>query len=138
GAIGALMALLYRERQRVQECKDVSSVGYGQVVDVALYEAVFAITESLLPEYDGYGIIRERTGNILPGLTPSNIYACQVDKWVVIGGYAVGVFKMLMEVIGRAGLGEEPRFLVNQCRAGFQEVIVGMCAGWNSLNTIDE
>lgn len=67
----------------------------------ALYGAVFAITESLLPEYDGYGIIRERTGNILPGLIPSNIYACQEDKWVVIGGNADGVFKRLMQAIDR-------------------------------------
>ena len=104
GAIGALMALLHREHQRAQGCKQ----DYGQVIDVALYEAVFAITESLLPEYDGYGIIRERTGNILPGLTPSNIYACQEDKWVVIGGNADGVFKRLMQAIGRAGPGGRP------------------------------
>ena len=58
------------------------------MVDVALYEAVFAVTESLLPEYDGYGVIRQRTGNLLPGLTPSNTYPCQEDKWVVIGGNA--------------------------------------------------
>src|SRR5256885_9747118 len=127
GAIGALMALLHREHQRGQGGKDASALysdeqrrsrnytarqpvesegsqGYGQVIDVALYEAVFAITESLLPEYDGYGIIRERTGNILPGLTPSNIYACQEDKWVVIGGNADGVFKRLTQAVGR----EEP------------------------------
>jgi len=79
GAIGALMALLYRERERGKSPK-ASSEGYGQEVDVALYESVFAITESLLPEYDGYGIIRQRTGNILPGLTPSNIYPCQDNR----------------------------------------------------------
>src|SRR5258708_3830984 len=79
GAIGALMALLHREHQRRQGSKQ----DYGQVIDVALYEAVFAITESLLPEYDGYGIIRELTGNILPGLTPSNIYAGPEDNGVV-------------------------------------------------------
>src|SRR5260370_9072581 len=107
GAIGALMALLHRERQRVQGRYDVSSVGYGQVVDVALYEAVFAVTESLLPEYDGYGIIRQRTGNILPGLTPSNIYACQEGKWVVIGGNAGGGFQQLVWGIGRRELAAE-------------------------------
>ena len=105
GAIGALMALLHREHQRAQGLRGFP---VGQVIDVALYEAVFAITESLLPEYDGYGIIRQRTGNILPGLTPSNIYACQEDKWVVIGGNADGVFKRLMQAIGRAELGGRP------------------------------
>src|SRR6266480_886511 len=137
GAIGALMALLHRERQRVQGCKDASSVGYGQVVDVALYEAVFAITESLLPEYDGYGIIRERTGNILPGLTPSNIYACQEDKWVVIGGNADGVFKRLMQAIGRADLAEDPRFADNPSRTRFQEFLDGIIADWTSRHTLD-
>src|SRR5947199_8169779 len=105
GTIGALMALLHRERQRSQGCPDAGA--YGQVVDVALYEAVFAITESLLPEYDGYVIIRERTGNILPGLTPSNMYTCQEDKWVVIGGNAAGVVKRQVQAVGRVELGEE-------------------------------
>src|SRR5256714_10352392 len=102
------MAVLPRELQRVEECKDASSAGCGQVVDVALYEAVFAITESLLPEYDGYGIIRERTGNILPGLTPSNIYACQEDKWVVIGGHARGGVQRLVEADGPQELAGGP------------------------------
>jgi formyl-CoA transferase len=138
GAIGALIALLHRERQRVQGCKDASSVGYGQVVDVALYEAVFAITESLLPEYDGYGIIRQRTGNILPGLTPSNIYACQEDKWVVIGGNADGVFKRLMQAIGRADLAEDPRFADNPSRTRHQEFLDGVIADWTSRHMLDE
>ena len=138
GAIGALMALLHRERQRVQGCYDVSSVGYGQVVDVALYEAVFAVTESLLPEYDGYGIIRQRTGNILPGLTPSNIYACKEGKWVVIGGNADGVFKRLMQAIGRADLAEDPRFADNPGRTRHQEFLDGVIANWTSQHTLDE
>src|SRR6266851_3002425 len=138
GAIGALMALLHRERQRVQGCYDVSSVGYGQVVDVALYEAVFAVTESLLPEYDGYGIIRQRPGNILPGLTPSNIYACQEGKWVVIGGNADGVFKRLMQAIGRADLAEDPRFVDNPGRTRHQEFLDGIISDWTSQHTLDE
>ena len=160
GAIGALMALLHREHQRGQGGKDASALysdeqrrsrnyaarqpvesegsqGYGQVIDVALYEAVFAITESLLPEYDGYGIIRERTGNILPGLTPSNIYACQEDKWVVIGGNADGVFKRLMQAIGRADLAEDPRFADNPSRTRFQEFLDGIIADWTSRHTLD-
>ena len=134
GAIGALMALLHREHQRLQGCKQDA----GQVIDVALYEAVFAITESLLPEYDGYGIIRERTGNILPGLTPSNIYPCQEDKWVVIGGNADGVFKRLMQAIGRQDLAEDPRFADNPGRTRYQEFLDGVISDWISRHTLDE
>ena len=136
GAIGALMALLHREHQRVQGLSDASPS--GQVIDVALYEAVFAVTESIVPEYDGYGIIRQRTGNILPGLTPSNIYACQEGKWVVIGGNADGVFKRLMQAIGRADLAEDPRFADNPGRSCHQEFLDGVIGDWTSHHTLDE
>src|SRR5438128_967585 len=150
GVIGALMALLHRERQRqqaqtsattspdVQEADSAATPGYGQVVDVALYEAVFAVTESLLPEYDGYGVIRQRTGNILPGLTPSNIYACQEDKWVVIGGNADGVFKRLMQTIGRADLAEDLRFADNPGRTRHQKFLDSIIADWTSQHMLDE
>jgi crotonobetainyl-CoA:carnitine CoA-transferase CaiB-like acyl-CoA transferase len=134
GAMGALMALLHREHQRAQGRRQDS----GQVIDVALYEAVFAITESLLPEYDGYGIIRQRTGNILPGLTPSNIYACREDKWVVIGGNADGVFKRLMRAVGRADLAEDPRFADNPARTRHQEYLDGVITDWTTQRTLDE
>jgi formyl-CoA transferase len=136
GAIGALMALLHREHQRVQGQTGASPS--GQMIDVALYEAVFAVTESLLPEYDGYGIIRQRTGNILPGLTPSNIYACQEGKWVVIGGNADGVFKRLMRAIGRSDLAEDLRFSDNPGRTSHQEFLDGIIAEWTSQHTLDE
>jgi crotonobetainyl-CoA:carnitine CoA-transferase CaiB-like acyl-CoA transferase len=160
GVIGALMALLHRERQRQQgqtstrSCSDEQyrtddeaahlppqqtiAPGYGQMVDVALYEAVFAVTESLLPEYDGYGIIRQRTGNILPGLTPSNIYSCKEDKWVVIGGNADTVFKRLMRAIGRPDLADEPRFADNVGRTQHREFLDGVISGWTSHHTLDE
>jgi formyl-CoA transferase len=136
GTIGALMALLHREHQRVQGLTNASPS--GQMIDVALYEAVFAVTESLLPEYDGYGIIRQRTGNILPGLTPSNIYACQEGKWVVIGGNADGVFKRLMRAIGQADLAEDPRFADNPGRTRHQEFLDGIISDWTSHRTLDE
>ena len=108
------------------------------MIDVALYEAVFAITESLLPEYDGYGIIRERTGNILPGLTPSNIYPCSEGKWVVIGGNADGVFKRLARAIGRPELAEDPRFADNPGRTRQREFLDGIIADWTSQRPLDE
>jgi formyl-CoA transferase len=138
GTIGALMALLHRERQRVSASVDASSSGYGQVIDVALYEAVFALTESLLPEYDGYGVIRQRTGNVLPGLTPSNTYLCKEEKWVVIGGNADGVFKRLMRAIGRSDLAEEPRFADNVGRTRHREFLDQVISDWTSQRTLDE
>ena len=138
GAIGALMALLYRERQRNQPPEETATAGYGQVVDVALYEAVFAVTESLLPEYDGYGVVRERTGNILPGLTPSNTYACQDEKWVTIGGNADGVFKRLMRAIGQPALADDARFADNVGRTSHRELLDGVIADWTARHTLDE
>jgi crotonobetainyl-CoA:carnitine CoA-transferase CaiB-like acyl-CoA transferase len=136
GVIGALMALLYRERQYGNT--DSSSSGHGQVIDVALYEAVFALMESLVPEYDGYGIIRQRTGNVLPGLTPSNTYACKDEKWVVIGGNADGVFKRLMRATGRPDLAEESRFADNMGRTQHREFLDQVISDWTSQHTLDE
>ena len=139
GAIGALMALLHRERQRQQGLgqKDAPP-GYGQVVDVALYEAVFAVMESLLPEYDGYGVIRQRTGNILPGLTPSNTYPCQEDKWVVIGGNADAVFKRLMCAIDHPEMAEDPRFADNVGRTQHREFLDHMISDWTAQHTLED
>ena len=80
--IGAMMAVYHR---------DVKGTGEGQIVDVALYESVFSLMESMLPEYDYAGIIRERTGSRLPGITPSNSYLCKDGKYVVIGANGDGI-----------------------------------------------
>ena len=153
GAIGALIALLHRERQRHHDEEErsasapagsgpgsevASGCGSGQVVDVALYESVFAVAESLLPEYDGYGVIRQRSGNLLPGLTPSNTYACREDKWVVIGGNADAVFKRLMQAIGRPDLADDPRFADNVGRSEHQELLDRVIGDWTAERTLDE
>jgi crotonobetainyl-CoA:carnitine CoA-transferase CaiB-like acyl-CoA transferase len=138
GVIGALMALLHRDhRSRDAQVTDTEQ-GYGQVVDVALYESVFAITESLMPEYDGYGIIRQRTGNVLPGLTPSNTYACKEDKWIVIGGNVDAIFRRLMQAIGRSDLAEDPRFADNVGRTSQREFIDHVISDWTSQHTLSE
>lgn len=150
GVIGALMALLHREQQRLQACTGAAASpagqeagvegisGYGQVVDVALYEAVFAVTEALLPEYDGYGVIRQRTGTTLPGLTPSNSYACKKEKWVVIGGNADGVFKRLMRAIERPDLAEDSRFANTVGRTQHRDLLDGVIAEWTAQQTLEE
>lgn len=94
GALGALMALRHRE-----VCG-----GAGQVVDVALYEAVFAMMESLVPEFDVFGFIRERTGNVMPGITPSNTHTTRDGKHVIIGANGDAIFRRLMLAIDRPDL----------------------------------
>lgn len=138
GVIGALMALLYREQQRREKTENADSAGHGQMIDVALYESVFAITESLLPEYDGYGVIRQRTGNLLPGLTPSNTYPCREDKWIVIGGNADTVFKRLMRAIGQVELAEDTRFVSNESRTQYRDYLDQVIADWTAQHTLDE
>ncbi len=94
GALGALMALRHREVKG----------GVGQVVDVALYEAVFAMMESLVPEFDVFGFIRERTGNVMPGITPSNTYTSRDGRHVAIGANGDAIFHRFMAAIGRDDL----------------------------------
>ena len=107
GVIGAMMALHHR---------DVNG-GTGQVVDVALYESVFNMMESLIPEYDVLGFKRERAGNELPGITPSNTYPTRDGKFVIIGANNDQIFKRLMTEIGRSDLANDPGLATNAGRA---------------------
>ena len=104
--IGALMALRHRE----------VNGGLGQVVDVALYEAIFAMMESMVPEFDVFGFIRERTGNIMPGITPSSIHTSADGKHVQIGANGDAIFRRLMLTIGRSDLAEDPSLATNDGR----------------------
>jgi formyl-CoA transferase len=121
GALGAIMAL--REAERT---------GRGQVVDVALYEAVFNCTESLLPEYDGAGYVRERSGSALPGIAPSNLYPCKDGSYVLIAGNADSLFRRLMAAIGREDLRDDPALARNDGRAAQMERIDKAIAAWTS------
>ncbi|HEX7072448.1 MAG TPA: CaiB/BaiF CoA-transferase family protein [Hyphomicrobiaceae bacterium] len=105
GTIGTLIAL-HHARSR----------GVGQVVDVALYEAVFAIMESLMPEYSVLGHVRERSGASLPGIAPSNTYVCRDGKYVAIAGNGDSIFQRLMQVIGRADLAARADLADNEGR----------------------
>ncbi|PJA58533.1 MAG: formyl-CoA transferase [Rhodocyclales bacterium CG_4_9_14_3_um_filter_68_10] len=107
GVIGALMALRQREVRG----------GRGQVVDVALYEAVFNMMESTLPEYDRYGVVRNRTGTNLTGIVPSNTYPSRDGRHVVIAANADSIFKRLMNAMGRRDLAEDPELAGNEGRA---------------------
>lgn len=126
--IGVMMALRHREQQG----------GEGQEVDVALYESVFNMMESLLPEYSKFGVIREPAGSSLPGIAPSNAYLCKDGKYALIAGNGDSIFKRLMEKIDRADLANDPRFAVNAGRAQHAEFIDAQINAYTAEHTLDE
>jgi formyl-CoA transferase len=125
GVIGILMAL--HERQRS---------GLGQVIDVALYEAVFNCMESLLPEYSAFGAVRQAAGSALPGIAPSNAYRCQGDAYVLIAGNGDSIFKRLMHTIGRDDLGQDPELKDNSGRVKRVEEIDAAIGTWTAAHDI--
>jgi formyl-CoA transferase len=122
GVIGALMAL---------------HSGTGQVVDVALYEAMFNCMESLIAEYDGDGYVRERTGSTLPGIAPSNLYPCK-EGYVLIAGNADSLYYRLMSAIGRPDLRDDPALARNDGRAAQMERIDEAISAWTRDKHLNE
>ena len=126
--IGVMMALRHREQQG----------GQGQEVDVALYESVFNMMESLLPEYSKFGVVREPAGSSLPGIAPSNAYLCKDGKYALIAGNGDSIFKRLMEKIDRTDLANDPRFAVNAGRAEHAEFIDAQINAYTAAHTLEE
>ncbi|HEY4072165.1 MAG TPA: CaiB/BaiF CoA-transferase family protein [Herbaspirillum sp.] len=124
--MGALMSVL-----RVK-----TGQGLGQVVDVSLVESVFNLMESLVPEYDLLGHVRERSGGALPGIAPSNTYPTRDGAYVVIAGNSNPIFKRLMHAIGRSDLGEDPSFEHNDGRVKQVALLDAAIAGWTSSQPI--
>ena len=104
--------------------------GTGQVVDVALYEAVFAMMESLVPEFDVFGFVRERTGNIMPGITPSNTHTTRDGKHVTIGANGDAIFRRFMRAIGRDDLADDPGLADNAGRDARRDEIYALIDAW--------
>ncbi|MDQ0742183.1 crotonobetainyl-CoA:carnitine CoA-transferase CaiB-like acyl-CoA transferase [Pseudomonas sp. W4I3] len=104
--------------------------GLGQVVDVALYEAIFAMMESMIPEFDVFGFIRERTGNIMPGITPSSIHTSADGKHVQIGANGDAIFKRFMAAIGRVDLANDPALASNDGRDSRRDELYGVIDRW--------
>lgn len=128
GVIGALMALQHRK----------NNGGKGQVVDVALYEAVFSLLESTLTEYGMTGFVRERSGGALPGITPSNTYPCKDGLYVVIGANGDAIFRRLMRAMGRDDLADDPALADNAGRTARAEELDSAIAAWTSRHELDE
>jgi formyl-CoA transferase len=125
GVIGVMMALYHRK----------VNGGPGQVIDVALHEAVFNIMESLLPEYSAFGAVREAAGSALPGIAPSNAYPCQ-DGWVLVAGNGDSIFKRLMAAIGRQDLADAPDLADNAGRVARVAEIDAAIAAWTQVRDV--
>jgi len=127
GALGVLLALYERDARG----------GQGQMIDVALYEAVFNLTESLLPEYSAFGAIRQPAGGALPGIAPSNAYRCADGQYVLIAGNGDSIYKRLMALIGRSDLGEDPALEFNDGRAKRVTEIDAAITAWTETLTLN-
>ncbi|QXW17298.1 CoA transferase [Comamonas aquatica] len=125
GTIGVLTALYHRK----------VNGGKGQVIDVALHEAVFNVMESLIPEYSAFGAVREAAGSALPGIAPSNAYPC-ADGWVLVAGNGDSIFKRLMQTIGRDDLGNAPDLANNAGRVARVAEIDAAIGAWTQPQTI--
>ena len=126
GTMGVLAALHHREK-----------TGEGQVIDTALYEAVLQVMEGLVPEYDHNGFIRERSGSILPGIAPSNVYSCS-DGPFMIGANNDAIFKRLARAMGRPELGEDERYATHLARGHNQTELDNLINEWAATLTVDE
>mgnify|MGYP001363713458 CR=1 FL=1 len=128
--MGITMALHARER-----------TGRGQMIDAALYESVLAVMENLVTEYDLTGYVRERSGSILPGIAPSNVYPCAEGEMILIGGNGDTVFARLAQAMGQPELAADPRYVSHAARGANQqaldEVIAAWTAGWKLDDLIE-
>ncbi len=127
GVIGALAALEHRRAS-----------GSGQVVDVALYESVFSVMESMLPEFDAFGAVRERTGSILPGIAPTSSYRCADGSYVLIAANGDSIFRRLAVAMGRDDLANDPSLAHNDGRGAKQAWLDTEIEAWTLARTPDD
>lgn len=128
GVIGVLLALRHRDQNG----------GDGQVIDVALYESVFNMMESMVAEYSVFNEIRQPAGSSLPGITPSNAYRCADGKYALIAGNGDSIFKRLMTLIGRDDIGNDPEFAHNDGRSRQAEYIDGVIGQWAARHSLED
>jgi crotonobetainyl-CoA:carnitine CoA-transferase CaiB-like acyl-CoA transferase len=119
--LGILLALTARLRGKTKS---------GQVVDVAIYESVFNLLESVVPEYDGAGVVRAPSGSTITGIVPTNTYGCADGKYVIIGGNGDSIYQRLMRAIGRPEMAEDPRYATNARRVENEREIDDAISAW--------
>jgi formyl-CoA transferase len=127
GVIGALLAMHHLK----------SNGGKGQFIDIALYEAVFGVMESLIPEYAAFDFVRERTGASFPGISPSSTYLSRDGLYVIIAGNGDSIFKRLMHAMGRADLAEDPALARNDGRVLHNDMIDAAITGWTTQHDLE-
>ncbi|WP_427310158.1 CaiB/BaiF CoA transferase family protein [Cupriavidus sp. H39] len=127
GAMGVLLALYQRDARG----------GEGQVIDVALYESLFNLSESLLPEYSAFGAVRQPAGGALPGIAPSNAYPCASGEYVLVAANGDAIFKRMMLAIGRADLADDPALAQNDGRVQRVDEIDAAIAAWTRTQTVE-
>jgi formyl-CoA transferase len=127
GVIGILLALQHRHAS-----------GQGQVVDMALYEAVFNCTESLLPEYSAFGVVRGPAGSAMPGIAPTNAYRCSDGGYALIAGNGDSIFRRLMLLIGRDDLARDPALADNAGRVARVAELDDLIGAWTAQRSVDE
>ncbi|MFT5657792.1 MAG: formyl-CoA transferase [Gammaproteobacteria bacterium] len=137
-SIGDTLASLYGVIGTMVALRHASLTGEGQVVDVSLVESVLAVTESLIPEYGVDGSIRERTGSMLPGISPSNTYSTLDGKYLVLAANGDSIFQRLMHAIGRGDVAKDPRFKHNEGRAKDYEELDEILAFWSESLTLQD
>jgi len=120
-ALGVVMACLYQAR---------NPGARGQVIDTALYEAVFNLLEGVVPEYDGAGVVREPSGSTITGIVPTNTYRCADGRFIIIGANGDSIFKRLCEKMGRPDMAADPRFADNAGRVEHEPEIDAAIAAW--------
>ena len=134
GVIGILLALQHRRNSQTPQ----TPRGVGQVIDVALYEAVFNCMESLLPEYSAFGAVRGPAGSALPGIAPSNAYRCSDGGYALIAGNGDSIFKRLMKVIDREDFGADPTLADNAGRVARVAELDTAIGLWTATRTVDQ
>ena len=129
-SIGDTLSALYGVIGALVELEARRATGRGQVVDVALYEAVFSVMESMLPEFDRFGVVRERTGSILPGIAPTSAYRCADGSFVLIAANGDSIFRRLCRAIGRDDLAADATLAHNDGRAARQQWLDAEIEAW--------
>ncbi len=137
--LGVLLAYIHRSKSADNVASaGGATTGQGQVVDVAIYEAVFNMLEAVVPEYDGAGAVREPSGSTLTGIVPTNTYLCRDGKYVIIGGNGDSIFKRLMQTLGRPDMAEDPRLADNAGRVEHEQEIDDAITAWTSSHDAQE